>query len=126
MCIRDRPRTADMDERYKNPDNDPRGPWTSGDLSVKTPNPRDIYPIITPSGREVWPPSGYSWRVSKERLAEMIAENRIWFGKNGNNVPRIKRFLSDVQEGSVSKTIWYRSEAVSYTHLDVYKRQTQS
>lgn len=104
------PRTADMDERYKNPDNDPRGPWTSGDLSVKTPNPRDIYPIITPSGREVWPPSGYSWRVSKERLAEMIAENRIWFGKNGNNVPRIKRFLSDVQEGSVSKTIWYRSE----------------
>ena len=104
------PRTAEMDSRYKNPDNDPRGVWTSGDLSVKTYTEATDYPITTPSGRVVNPPSGYCWRVSKERLQELINDNRIYFGKDGNNTPRIKRFLSDVQEGTVSKTIWYRTE----------------
>jgi adenine-specific DNA-methyltransferase len=104
------PRTAEMDSRYKNPDNDPRGVWTSGDLSVKTYAESTDYPITTPSGRVVNPPSGYCWRVSKERLQELINDNRIWFGKDRNNTPRIKRFLSDVQEGAVSKTIWYRTE----------------
>jgi len=104
------PRTPDMDNRYKNPDNDPRGPWKSSDLSVKTPNPRDIYPITTPSGRIVMPPESRSWVVSRERFEELLKDNRIWFGKNGNNVPSLKRFLSEVQEGMVSKTIWYRSE----------------
>jgi adenine-specific DNA-methyltransferase len=104
------PRTAEMDSRYKNPDNDPRGVWTSGDLSVKTYTESTDYPITTPSGRVVNPPSGYCWRVSKERLQELINDNRIWFGIDGNNTPRIKRFLSDVQEGAVSKTIWYRAE----------------
>lgn len=104
------PRTAEMDSRYKNPDNDPRGVWTSGDLSVKTYTESTDYPITTPSGRVVNPPSGYCWRVSKERLQELINDKRIWFGKDGNNTPRIKRFLSDVQEGTVSKTIWYRTE----------------
>lgn len=98
------PRTNDS--RYKNVDNDPRGVWTSGDLSVKTPNPKDIYPIITPSGREVWPPKGSSWRVSKERFEELVSDNRIWFGKTGNNVPRLKRFLSEVQQGVVPSTWW--------------------
>lgn len=104
------PRTAEMDSRYKNPDNDPRGLWTSGDLSVKTYTESTDYPITTPSGRVVNPPSGYCWRVSKKKLQEMIIDNRIWFGKEGKNTPRIKRFLSEVQEGSVSKTIWYRTE----------------
>jgi adenine-specific DNA-methyltransferase len=104
------PRTEAADARYKNPDDDPRGPWTSGDLSVKTPNPDWIYPIITPSGREVWPPKSYSWRVSKRRLEEMIKDNRIWFGNKGGNVPRIKRFLSEVQEGLIPVTIWMREE----------------
>jgi adenine-specific DNA-methyltransferase len=104
------PRTDEMDARYKNPDNDPRGIWTSGDLSVKTYTPSTDYPITTPSGRVVNPPAGYCWRVSKEKFAELVKDNRIWFGPNGKNVPRIKRFLSEVQEGSVSKTIWLRTQ----------------
>jgi len=104
------PRTEKMDSRYKNPDNDYRGLWTSGDLSVKTYSSSTDYPITTPSGRIVNPPSGYCWRLSKDRLEEYINDNRIWFGFNGSNVPRIKRFLSEVQDGSVSKTIWYRNE----------------
>jgi len=104
------PRTEEMDNRYKNPDNDPRGVWKSSDLSVKTPNPRDIYPITTPSGRVVSPPESRSWVVSKERFEELLKDNRIWFGKDGNNVPSIKRFLSEVQGGTVSKTIWFRNE----------------
>lgn len=103
-------RSSEMDSRYKNPDNDPRGVWTSGDLSVKTYSPTTDYPITTPSGRVVNPPSGYCWRYSKEKFDEMVADNRIWFGKSGNNVPRIKRFLTDVQQGTVCKTIWYRTE----------------
>lgn len=103
-------RTDEMDNRYKNPDNDERGIWTSGDLSVKTYSASNDYPITTPSGRVVNPPSGYSWRISREKFEEMVADNRIWFGKSGNNVPRIKRFLSEVQQGQVCKTIWYRTE----------------
>jgi len=104
------PRTELMNARYSNPDNDKRGPWTSGDLSVKTYTASMDYPIRTPSGRIVNPPAGYCWRVSKEKLEEMINDNRIWFGKKGNNVPRIKRFLSEVQEGIVPLTIWLHSE----------------
>jgi adenine-specific DNA-methyltransferase len=103
-------RTAEMNDRYENPDNDSRGPWTSGDLSVKTYSPNTDYPIEVPSGRIVNPPNGYCWRFSKERYAELVTDNRIWFGKEGNNVPRLKRFLSEVKQGSVCKTIWYRSE----------------
>lgn len=104
------PRTAEMDKRYKNPDGDPRGSWTSGDCSVKTYNASCDYPITTPSGRVVNPPAGYCWRFSKEIFAEMVKDNRIWFGERGDNVPRIKRFLTDVKQGSVCKTIWYRTE----------------
>lgn len=104
------PRTDDMDNRYKNPDNDPRGKWKSSDLSVKTANPKDIYPITTPTGRVVTPPESRSWVVSKEKFEELLKDNRIWFGKTGNNVPSIKRFLTEVQGGAVSKTIWFRSE----------------
>lgn len=104
------PRTADMDKRYKNPDNDYRGPWTSGDLSVKTYNANTDYPITTPSGRVVNPPAGYCWRVSKDKFREMVDENRIWFGEKGENVPRIKRFLSDVKQGMTSMTLWKYTE----------------
>ncbi len=104
------PRNAKMDSRYKNPDNDPRGPWTSGDLSVKTYSQNTDYIITTPSGREVSPPSSYCWRVTKEKLEEMIKDNRIWFGADGNNVPRIKRFLTDVKDGVTAMTIWKHTE----------------
>ena len=104
------PRTDAMNVRYKNPDNDPRGDWKPGDLSVKTYNKNTDYPITTPTGRVVNPPDGYCWRVSKEKLAEMIKDNRIWFGDTGNNVPAIKRFLSEVKNGITSMTIWQYDE----------------
>ena len=72
------PRTAEMNSRYKNPDNDPRGSWKAGDCSVKTYNANCDYPITTPSGRVVNPPAGYCWRFSKDTFAEMVSENRIW------------------------------------------------
>src|SRR5699024_8732856 len=100
------PRSKQMNSRYSNPDNDSRGPWTSGDLSVKTYNKSNDYVITTPSGRKVSPPKGYCWRVSEVKLKEMIINNRIWFGEDGNNVPRIKRFLSEVKSGITAMTIW--------------------
>ena len=104
------PRTQEMDERYTNRDNDSRGSWTSGDCSVKTYSASCDYPIETPSGRVVNPPSGYSWRFSKDKFDELLKDNRIWFGSNGDGVPRIKRFLSDVKEGITSMTIWKHGE----------------
>lgn len=105
------PRTLEMNARYKNPDNDPRGLWQSDNLSVKTYSASCDYSIRIPSGRVVHPPAGACWRVSQEKLKELLRDDRIWFGSNGNNTPRLKRFLSEVQDGVVAKTIWPRSEA---------------
>ncbi|MCZ2158772.1 site-specific DNA-methyltransferase [Bartonella sp. 220] len=104
------PRSSDMDARYKNPDNDPRGSWKSGDLSVKRVTPKDIYEITTPSGRRVMPPNGRSWAISKSKFYELLEDNRIWFGPTGSNVPSLKRFLSEVKNGIVSMTIWLYEE----------------
>lgn len=104
------PRTKEQLSRYINPDNDHRGPWQSDNLSVGRVTEKDIYEIITPSGRSVLPPEGNSWRYSKEKLNEMINDNRIWFGSDGNNVPRIKRFLSEVKDGVTPSTIWSYTE----------------
>lgn len=100
------PRSNEMDERYKNPDNDSRGAWTSGDLLRKDEQKSGLYKIITPSGRECYPPAGRSWRVPEYKYLEMVTDNRIWFGADGNGVPRIKRFLSDVKQGITPLTIW--------------------
>ena len=104
------PRTAEMNARYKNPDDDPRGVWMASDISVRTYNASYDYPITTPSGRVVNPPSGRSWGFPRRRLDELIAEGRIWFGKDGNRVPTLKRFLSEVRQGVVPKTMWFRAE----------------
>ena len=104
------PRSSDANDRYKNPDNDPRGVWKSSDLSVGPAVQENIYPITTPSGRICYPPEGYSWRLSESRLREYIADNRIWFGPSGNNVPSIKRFLSEVKDGIVATTVWTHQE----------------
>lgn len=104
------PRDDEQDKRYKNPDNDPRGVWKSSDLSVKTYSANYDYPITTPNGRLVNPPQGRCWRTSKENFEKLVEENRIWFGTNGDNVPSIKRFLSDVQNGKVPVTLWLRTE----------------
>lgn len=100
------PREDKQNDRYKNPDNDPRGPWISGDLTVKSYSEPYDYPITTPSGKQITPPNGTCWRVSAERFEELVKDNRVWFGTKNNNVPRLKRFLSDVKEGVVPVTIW--------------------
>ena len=95
-----------MNARYKNPDNDPRGPWTAGDSLRKEFREYAFYEITTPSGRKVIPPPGSSWRFNKEDLPRLIFENRLWFGGNGKGVPRIKRFLTDVKDGVIPQSIW--------------------
>ena len=100
-------RTEAANSRYKNPDNDPRGVWTSGDLSVKTYNANADYEIVTPSGKRVNPPHGACWRVSREKFNELVEDNRIWFGESGDNVPRLKRFLSEIQEGMTPTSILF-------------------
>lgn len=104
------PRTEEANALYKNPDNDPRGPWQSDNLTVGPVVEDKLYPIITPSGREIYPPSGRCWLFSKERLQEMLNDNRIWFGKDGNNSPRLKRFLSEVKDGMTPMSLWMRDE----------------
>jgi len=104
-------RTEDMDARYDNPDNDPRWPWKSGDLSARNYYSEGNYPIICPSGRNIpSPPSGRYWVISANKFSEMDKDNRIWWGENGDNVPSIKRFLSEVKSGRVPQTLWEYSE----------------
>jgi adenine-specific DNA-methyltransferase len=103
-------RSEEANARYSNPDNDPRGPWKSGDLSVGPAVLTNIYEITTPSGRVCLPPNGYSWRLNKDRFKEFVTDNRIWFGNNGTNTPSIKRFLSEVKQSVTPLTIWPREE----------------
>ncbi|WP_297115887.1 DNA methyltransferase [uncultured Porphyromonas sp.] len=105
------PRTAEANARYSNPDNDPRGVWQSDNLSVKTYTPENDYVITTPSGRRVEPPAGRCWRLSSKAFEERLRQNRIWFGSDGNGVPRIKRFLSELRfEGMVPTSILFHKE----------------
>lgn len=107
------PRTSKQDARYKNPDHDSRGPWTSGDLLRSEARDYAIYPIKGPSGRVHMPPKGTSWRFTQERFAELVKDNRIWFGAKGNNVPRLKRFLKEVAN-SVPATTWWDHKDVGH------------
>ena len=98
------PRTEEANARYSNPDNDPRGVWMSSDISVKTYNAECDYPITAPSGRVIEPPAGRCWRLSKKAFLERLQDNRIWFGPDGNGVPRIKRFLTDLKHDGMAPT----------------------
>ena len=98
------PRTEEANARYSNPDNDPRGVWMSSDISVKTYNAENDYPITTPSGRVVEPPAGRCWRLSAKAFAERLQDNRIWFGPDGDGTPRIKRFLTDLKHEGMAPT----------------------
>lgn len=109
------PRTEEMNSRYRNPDNDPRGPWSSSDLTVKTYSKEYDYPITTPGGKIIHPPKSRCWRTSKENFNKLVEENRVWFGDDGNNVPRLKRFLKDVKQGITPVSIW--------SHQDVSHNQ---
>ena len=98
------PRTEEANARYSNPDNDPRGVWMSSDISVKTYNAECDYPITAPSGRVIEPPAGRCWSLSKKSFLERLQDNRIWFGPDGNGVPRIKRFLTDLKHDGMAPT----------------------
>lgn len=100
------PRTEEQDDRYQNVDNDPRGIWTSSDLTRREYRERDYYPIKLPSGREVLPARGRSWSIPRDSFETLIRENRIYFGPNGDAMPRRKRFLTEIRGGLVPTTWW--------------------
>lgn len=104
------PRTKEANARYKNPDNDPRGPWAADNMTVKTYSKAYDYEIITPNGSSMRPPDGRCWFTNRERMKQLINEGRVWFGENGGNMPRLKRYLADVQQGMTSTTIWKYDE----------------
>ena len=104
------PRPDSTNAKYSNPDNDPRGLWRTDNLSVGPVVADKVYEIVTPSGRVCLPPKGRCWLYTKERYEEMVADNRIWFGEDGNNVPAPKRFLSEVKQGLTPMTIWKYTE----------------
>ena len=104
------PRTKEQNKRYTNRDNDFRGDWKAENLAAKRITEKDIYKIVTPGGREVYPPKGNSWRVSKDKFQELVNENRIWWGQDNNNVPSKKSFLSEVQQGTVPVSLWLRED----------------
>lgn len=117
------PRTAEQDAGFSNPDNDPRGPWTSGPIQARNFYGAGTYPIETPSGRVIaGPPPGNYWRYSKQKFDELDRDGRIWWGANGGNVPRLKRFLSEVRRGVVPQTLW---EYKDVGHTADAKRQLQ-
>ena len=97
-------RTEEANARYSNPDNDPRGVWMSSDISVKTYNAENDFPVTTPSGRIVEPPAGRCWSLSRNAFRERLQDNRIWFGPDGDGVPRIKRFLSELKYEGMAPT----------------------
>jgi len=103
------PRTEEALSRYRNPDNDPRGPWKTGDLSSKTKAKGHSYKITSPkTGKEFYPPKGRQWAPAEKTYNKLLRDNRIWFGEDGNNVPAQKLFLSEVQEGAIPVTWWDR------------------
>ncbi len=116
------PRTEQTNSRFSNPDNDPRGTWASSDFTIsltggqrgaqyaKTGVSENIYELTTPSGRKLLPPKGRCWGARYEKYLELIKDNRLYFGENGSNVPRVKKFLNEVQDGVVATTLWLRDE----------------
>jgi adenine-specific DNA-methyltransferase len=105
------PRTPEMEARYTNPDHDPRGPWTSGDLSARNYYGEGTYPVTTRAGRTIpGPPPGRYWSISERNFKGLDDDDRIWWGTDGDNMPRLKRFLSEVKSGKVPQTLWPHTE----------------
>lgn len=113
------PRNDESNERYGNPDNDPRGPWASSDLTRMEHRDNGVYTIVSPTtGRQWTPVHGTSWRHPEAEMLALIADNQVWFGPDGNSKPRRKRFLSEVKQGIVPQTLW--------SHADVGHTQEAS
>jgi adenine-specific DNA-methyltransferase len=124
-------RSEKSDSIYKNLDDDPRGSWTSSDLSARNFYSLGTYPIVTPAGRQVaGPPPGRYWSISEQTLNKLRADNRVWWGKSGDGQPRLKRFLHEVQDGVVPQTVWLnddvghtqeaKKEVVAFNENDVF------
>ena len=96
--------------RYKNPDDDPRGDWSSSDLTARNYYSLGTYEVTSPSGKTFRPSVGNYFRVSPERFAKLDQDNRIWWGPDGNSMPRLKRYLTEVKKGVVPQTLWPHAE----------------
>lgn len=105
------PRTAEMEARYKNPDNDTRGPWKAADMSARNRYDAGVYSVTCPSGRVIdGPPTGRYWAIDEPSFKKLDADGRIWWGKEGNNAPAVKVFLSEVASGKTPQTLWFYEE----------------
>jgi hypothetical protein len=104
------PRSETMDERYKNPYNDPKGPWASTDITRAEHRDRDYWGLTTPSGNEVFPARGRSWSRPFENIEKLKKEGLLWFGPNGDRMPRLKKYLSEMDGGLTPQTIWLNNE----------------
>lgn len=104
------PRSEETTARYENPDNDPRGPWLSGALQARNYYSKGQYEVVSPNGKKFTNPKGTYWRFSKDRFLELEKDKRIWWGESGDNVPRLKRFLSEVRAGVIPQTLWMYGE----------------
>ena len=107
------PQSEKQRKKFKNPDNDPRGPWASSDYAAQGFRPNQMYEITTPAGRKVKPPAGSCWKNVEEVFLKLVLEKRIWFGKNGSGVPRRKTFLSE-SEG-ISPWTWWSNDDVGHS-----------
>lgn len=116
-------RTEGMNSRYQNPDNDPRGPWMSGDLVANEIRTNGNYIVTGPTGKQFTVPQGKHWVYAEANMHSLIQDNRIWFGRDGSAFPRKKRFLKDVQAGKKGDTIWLSSEV---GHNQEAKREVKS
>jgi adenine-specific DNA-methyltransferase len=104
-------RTEEMEARYKNPDNDPRGPWKAADMSARNRYDAGVYPVTSPSGRIIsGPPTGRYWVTDEKKFKSLDSDNRIWWGNDGNNTPAVKKFLSEVSGGRTPQTLWFYKE----------------
>lgn len=122
LTINRLPKTEKQTKRYKNMDNDPRGPWKPGDTLRNEVRDYALFEVKTPSGIGYFPPPGTSWRYTEEKFEELIADNRIWFGREGNSRPAIKRFLSEVSPTIPATTIWTYDEV---GHNDESKKESK-
>jgi adenine-specific DNA-methyltransferase len=104
------PRTEEANARYENPDDDPRGPWTSGDLTARNYYSEGKYEVTSPTGKKFRPAMGTYWRIKYEKFLELDRDKRIWWGAKGDNMPRLKRFLAEVKQGMVPQTLWLYGE----------------
>lgn len=104
------PRTTAMDDRYKNPDNDIRGAWTATDLTRAEHRDRDYWGLTTPAGKVVFPAKGRSWSRPKENIDKLKEDGRLWFGPKGENLPRLKKYLDEMEGGLTPQSIWFHNE----------------